>query len=883
MQLKFCVIALFIFDFLHFLSEPEFSKEFEGYKVHTVFRQQHVNNEKDNQIWTILKKVDSLADILKENSEFQTQVNLHYSCNHTKPTDPKGREFDLGEWLFWDIDDIGETNPLLFSEMLSSIIGVHRDNFYVIHSGNGCHLLLQVPTYNVLFFEAAKPYYREISKRLMQTISESKLEGSVDLVFNKGKSLRVPGTVNRKPDRPDTKCRLVQTGKPTSFNLLSWGSSTEQVQTIPEQSYSVDLSALQREKAQFPEPDLLKNQGVVQTVVPLKLLPKRATRQTKSIGIFSEAVKQCGFLQTFRDQPESLHRTMWLAGVSTLTFLGSEGTKAAHEWSAQDTDRYSADEVDRIIEGSKGPWSCDTIATSWQAVERDANLVSCAKCSLKGKCHSPARIVPEGMEAMYFGFYQTKRKDGMDVKTLNPNYLELSKYLKHTQNILYVQDNHEFYSWDTDEQQYEARGPEGISKLALDLLDPPLLDPSPMLFKMPAAVKMLNSQKLEDMMPQANLVPFANGMLNPMTGSLAPYTPEIFLTRKFQASYIPASQAPIFTDWLLERLDGNTELVEVIKDYMAYAMMGSEYPNRSILILEGQRRTGKSTLLQLLKEIFGDCGAWSTIDALTSRFGDAELLEKRVAIYDEASPFQDSKLIEKLKTLSGTKYLRVEEKGKQAYDALNHARLVISCNEVPRSGASDAALLDRLLIIPFKRFIESKDPFIEAKILESRDLIASEIAERIPRLVANRLEIKQPDAMKQALNEYQLDNDPVADFLENECEFLPIGTMKGFFELPDLEQLKFTALRSDKGEDGEPRAVALARLYEVFTDWAEEEGLKYVMSRKQFKKRMVSLFSSRNGCGAVARIIRRRVIFVGVRARARGAWPIYTNEFEKTL
>lgn len=99
-----------------------------------------------------------------------------------------------------------------------------------------------------------------------------------------------------------------------------------------------------------------------------------------------------------------------------------------------------------------------------------------------------------------------------------------------------------------------------------------------------------------------------------------------------------------------------------------------------ILLVSQKRQTGKTTVLNLLKEIFGGNATIVNNEALRSNF-NAERAGKLLIMCDEAvqSKKDDS---ERLKALSTARTMSVEFKGKDRFEIDNFAKIILCSNNV---------------------------------------------------------------------------------------------------------------------------------------------------------------------------------------------------------
>ena len=130
----------------------------------------------------------------------------------------------------------------------------------------------------------------------------------------------------------------------------------------------------------------------------------------------------------------------------------------------------------------------------------------------------------------------------------------------------------------------------------------------------------------------------------------------------------------------------------------------------------------------------------------------------------------------------------VERKGKDPYKLRSFAKFFFSANSLPRlgRGKDSAAVLDRLVIIPFDaKFSKTDpdyDPFIKYK-LRDESVMEALIAKAVPALreVLADQEFTVCDKTKRNLEDFEKSNNPITEFFEDmdEPDYLnePIKTV----------------------------------------------------------------------------------------------------------
>lgn len=266
----------------------------------------------------------------------------------------------------------------------------------------------------------------------------------------------------------------------------------------------------------------------------------------------------------------------------------------------------------------------------------------------------------------------------------------------------------------------------------------------------------------------ADYIAFANGIYDLKTGSLMPFSPEFVITNKIPWEYDPTTWSE-FADKTLHRLacddDGIYDLLEEVIGYLFYR----RNELRKSFILLGDKANGKSTYLDMLKTLLGD-GNTSALDLseLGERFKTAELFGKLANIGDDiGDEFIANPAIFK-KLVSGDR-VNAERKGQDPFDFSSYAKLLFSANSMPRIRDKTGAVLDRIVLVPFKAQFSKDDPDFDPYIkykLRSPEVMSHLInigLKGLERVLANR-SFTTPEAVEVELEAYAVANNPVLDF-----------------------------------------------------------------------------------------------------------------------
>lgn len=222
----------------------------------------------------------------------------------------------------------------------------------------------------------------------------------------------------------------------------------------------------------------------------------------------------------------------------------------------------------------------------------------------------------------------------------------------------------------------------------------------------------------------ANFIAFNNGIYNIIDDSLTPFTPSIIITNKIPYNYNPDAYYEI-TDKALDKVACNNEKIRMLlEEAIGYCFYRRNELRKSFM-LTGEKRNGKSTFLDLVKELLGDNVSALDLAEIGDRFRTADIFGMLANIGDDISEeYLPNTAIFK-KVVAGNR-ITVERKGQDPFTFDPYAKFLFSANNIPRIKDKTGAVLDRLIIIPFDAHFDENDPdydpYIKYKMLNQTSM-----------------------------------------------------------------------------------------------------------------------------------------------------------------
>lgn len=262
-----------------------------------------------------------------------------------------------------------------------------------------------------------------------------------------------------------------------------------------------------------------------------------------------------------------------------------------------------------------------------------------------------------------------------------------------------------------------------------------------------------------------------NGLYNALDDAFKPHTPEYYSTVQINAKYTPNAECPQFLAFLESILQD--EEIHLMQEIFGYLLIPINKAQKSFVFV-GAPNAGKSTLLSVAQDILLGSENVSNIpwQNLADRFNKAELFGKLANIFADlpSKSIDDNGMF---KALTGEDYITAERKNKDPFSFRPYARLLFSCNEIPKNyGDRSDGFYRRLIIIRFDRSIpkEERDPNLREKLAMERDGILMWALKGLKRLIENSYVFSETDRTRAELYQYKVESNSALLFVHECCQ-----------------------------------------------------------------------------------------------------------------
>lgn len=271
-----------------------------------------------------------------------------------------------------------------------------------------------------------------------------------------------------------------------------------------------------------------------------------------------------------------------------------------------------------------------------------------------------------------------------------------------------------------------------------------------------------------------------NGLFNLHTMQLEKHRRDLYFTSQFDFDYQPDAECPAFMNYLDSSLvlpgteEPDYQLFNMVLEAMGYSLTARTDLKASFWLV-GKPDSGKSTLIALLKNLFGSLHGTIDLTQLgANRFMLSEIIGKRVITFTENS--SNNVLPDALykALVGGQDEVYSDVKNRPGISFRPEAKLWWGMNEKPRILDRSGATFNRLHIIPFNRSIpvHQRISNLEELLTAERSGILNFMLAGYQRLARNG-GFTMPAQSQQMREKYRFESDTEATFVEECCECHP--------------------------------------------------------------------------------------------------------------
>ena len=273
--------------------------------------------------------------------------------------------------------------------------------------------------------------------------------------------------------------------------------------------------------------------------------------------------------------------------------------------------------------------------------------------------------------------------------------------------------------------------------------------------------------------PNPYIINLKNGLYDVLEETLTSHNHKYLSTVQLPVNYDEHAKCPLFQQFLTDAMCEDIEQVNLIQEIMGYCLIPVTAAQKCF-VFSGAAGAGKSVLLRVISDILLGHENVSNVSwqALNERFKLASLEGKLANIFADLPTrnIEDNGIF---KALVGEDYLSAERKFHDSYNFKPTARLLFSCNSIPKNyGDKSEGFYRRLILIKFNRSVpqENRDPNLLEKFRTEADGILMFALAGLKRLMRNNYKFSETQVNIDELQRYREDSDSALSFVRDNCE-----------------------------------------------------------------------------------------------------------------
>lgn len=345
----------------------------------------------------------------------------------------------------------------------------------------------------------------------------------------------------------------------------------------------------------------------------------------------------------------------------------------------------------------KNQWCCYRCGTGggpWELLAIREGILDCSECVPGWRRSSPEKWIAVLNKARELGFRIPLIPEGETASQYKRSLIRYGIEVILGSYDLKTIESDEIYIY--EEGIYKKRGSQGLQKL-LQLLGE--ATDNTIKETLGACRRYTYCSYEETFNLGSDLIPVGNGLLQWKTGELLPFNPGKSFTFKLPVDYDPLAKCEKWEEFIAE-ITESPEDVRILQEFFGYCLL-RDYPFAKLLLLVGEGRNGKSTVLRILSELLGEGNCSNVLlQQLSDKFSLSALVGKMANIAPDISAKEvlDTSI---MKALTGHDRVPIEQKFMDVFFAVLYAKLIFSANKLPRINDDSLGLYDRILLLNF--------------------------------------------------------------------------------------------------------------------------------------------------------------------------------------
>lgn len=281
----------------------------------------------------------------------------------------------------------------------------------------------------------------------------------------------------------------------------------------------------------------------------------------------------------------------------------------------------------------------------------------------------------------------------------HPRY-KASERLLSDHDFVNVRESDELYIYDPDDGIYRDRGQREVRETARKGLGRWFQRSE--VSELCEHIRAVKTRPYDDLGGPEWHIPVRNGVIKMDSGrrELVDHSPEFRFLHRAGTEFDPEAECPMWEEFLEDSVRSASER-DKLQEYVGYALYHWGLPHHKGLFLVGPKASGKSTFLDMVRELIGPAGVSNvTPQQMTERFGGAELFGNWANIRSDI-PSEMINNTGEFKEIAAGDPIKAEKKHQDPFMFQPTAKHFYSANTLPDTEDDDDAFYRRILLVAF--------------------------------------------------------------------------------------------------------------------------------------------------------------------------------------
>lgn len=307
------------------------------------------------------------------------------------------------------------------------------------------------------------------------------------------------------------------------------------------------------------------------------------------------------------------------------------------------------------------------------------------------------------------------------------------------------------------------------------------------------------------------------GIVDLKTGNLKPHNPDDYFTKITAVEYSENADCPRWISFLDDIFNKDKDLIRYVQKAVGYSLTGST-SEQCAFFLYGTGRNGKSTFLEVIRDVFGDYSTNIQPETIMVRSSQSSAINSDIArlkgarLVTSVEPNEGVRINEGLlKQLTGDDVVTARKLYGEEFEFKPEFKLWMATNHKPIIRGTDTGIWRRIHMIPFTVQIPTDkiDRKLKYKLKAEMPAIFKWCIDGC--LLWQKEGLKMPHAVLESVREYRREMDVISAFIEDRCQVAA------------------------------NLSVQSSQLYAAYMKWAED-GNEYKMSATKFSMEISKRF-----------------------------------------